>query len=146
MVWAFDRVLRLGRVLWNNRIWSHQNPDHALASLELLSEDTIRLTMHRQFTWKAGQHAYLTLPSISKLPTEAHPFTIASIPDRKDSGDVEVVFIIRGRTGFTGLLRDHVVHNGLCKVPARVDGPYGCPPDLRSFSTCVLVAGQQLLN
>lgn len=110
--------------------------------MELLSEDTIRLTFRRRFTWTPGQHAYVTLPTISKSPTEAHPFTISSIPEPiNGTDDREVVFLIRARAGFTKRLRDHAVRHGSCTVPALLDGPYGYPPDLRPFSTCVLIAG-----
>lgn len=110
--------------------------------MELLSDDTVRLTLRRRFSWIPGQHAYIILPTISNLPTEAHPFTIASIPESVDGAkDKDVVFLIRGRGGFTQRLRDHATRNGVCTVPAYLDGPYGCPPDLRSFSTCILVAG-----
>lgn len=115
------------------------------ATVELLSEDTIRLTLQRKFRWKAGQHAYVLLPTVSNLPTEAHPFTIASIPDGYDGVSEkgkEIIFLIRGRSGFTGRLRNHASRAGFGTVPAYIDGPYGCPPDLRTFSTCVLIAGQ----
>ncbi|CAL1701427.1 unnamed protein product [Somion occarium] len=146
VVWAFDRVLRLARLLWNNRVGRSSEQHHSTATVELLSEDTVRLTLRRQFNWKPGQHAYVILPTVSDLPFEAHPFTIASIPDALDgttgSREKEVVFIIRGRNGFTGRLRDHACdNNGHSTVPALVDGPYGCPPDLTQYTTCVLIAG-----
>lgn len=142
MLWALDRFIRLGRVAYNNRIWTRACPENSLATVELLAEDTIRLTLRRRFSWIPGQHAYVTLPSISNLPTEAHPFSIASIPERHDrTGGVDVVFLIRGRTGFTQRLKNHAIKNGIGSVPAYLDGPYGCPPDLRTFSTCILIAG-----
>lgn len=114
--------------------------------MELISSDTVRLTLRRRFSWRPGQHAYVILPTVSDLPTEAHPFTIASIPDSlditNDSKDRDVVFLIRGREGFTGRLREYAADNGVCTVPALVDGPYGCPPDLTGFSTSILIAGQ----
>ncbi|KII94680.1 hypothetical protein PLICRDRAFT_169410 [Plicaturopsis crispa FD-325 SS-3] len=145
VLWAFDRVLRTCRLLYNNRVWSRANDQHSKATVELLSEDTVRLTLRRRFSWKAGQHAYVILPSVSNLPTEAHPFTIASIPGNLDGSegpeDKDVVFLIRGRTGFTGRLRDHARSGKPGDVTALVDGPYGSPPDLTSFSTCILIAG-----
>lgn len=142
MVWALDRILRLARMLWNNRIWSRANPNDSLATIELLTEDTIRLTLRRRLTWTPGQHAYVVLPSVSSLPMEAHPFSIASIPEpRDDGGETDVVFLIRGRTGFTQRLRNYTVNNGMGTVPALLDGPYGHPPDLLPFSTCILIAG-----
>jgi ferric-chelate reductase len=50
------------------------------------------------------------------------------------------VFLIRARQGFTGRLRK-LAAAGQATVPAYIDGPYGCPPDLKRFSTCVLFAG-----
>jgi ferric-chelate reductase len=143
MLWALDRSLRLARILYNNRFWSRKNPDHTHATVELLSEDTVRLTLRRRFTWIPGQHAYVILPSISTLPTESHPFTIASIPETHgDNKDRTVVFLIRGRSGLTQRLRDHAIRNGANSVPALLDGPYGYPPDLRPFTTCILISGQ----
>ncbi|GLB33682.1 putative FAD-binding domain containing protein [Lyophyllum shimeji] len=141
-LWALDRFLRLARVVYNNRLWKLGRPENSLATVELLTEDTIRLTVRRRISWTPGQHAYVSIPSISNLPTEAHPFSIASIPERRSGTDeADVVFLIRGRTGFTQRLRNHAIKNSICSVPAYLDGPYGCPPDLRRFSTCILIAG-----
>ncbi|KAJ8584094.1 hypothetical protein M405DRAFT_480756 [Rhizopogon salebrosus TDB-379] len=54
---------------------------------ELLSDDFIRLRLRSpsHFHWAPGQTAspHLTIPSISRLPFEAHPFTIANIDSRQ---------------------------------------------------------------
>ncbi|PPQ99070.1 hypothetical protein CVT24_003630 [Panaeolus cyanescens] len=140
LVWAFDRFLRVCRLVLNNRFWSRSHAGDAL--VELLSEDTIRLTLTRRMSWTPGQHAYVILPSVSQMPFEAHPFTIASIPSNaNDKGENDVVFLIRGREGFTRRLREHAVTSPGSRVSAFLDGPYGCPPDLSQFTTCVLVAG-----
>ncbi|EIW61249.1 uncharacterized protein TRAVEDRAFT_69649 [Trametes versicolor FP-101664 SS1] len=145
VVWAFDRVLRTTRLLWNNRGKGGTDHEFGTATVELVSSDTIRLTLKRKFHWRAGQHAYLVLPTVSELPTEAHPFTIASISQPLDgtegTSEKDVVFIVRGRNGFTGRLREHAQRSGESRVAAFVDGPYGCPPDLSKYSTCILVAG-----
>ncbi|OCH90700.1 hypothetical protein OBBRIDRAFT_582310 [Obba rivulosa] len=145
VVWAFDRVLRSARLLWNNSGRFGKDKECATANVELVSSDTIRLTLRRKLNWTPGQHAYVILPTVSDLPTEAHPFTIASIPKALDGTEgpeeKDVVFLIRGRSGFTGRLRDHATQNGVCSVPAFVDGPYGCPPDLTKYTTCILIAG-----
>ncbi|PPQ65217.1 hypothetical protein CVT26_000194 [Gymnopilus dilepis] len=140
LIWGFDRALRMGRLVLNNRIWNRAHPGNAL--VELISEDTIRLTLRRRISWAPGQHAYVILPTVSNLPFEAHPFTIASIPeDDGDSKERDVVFLIRGRGGFTRRLREHAARDHGSRVPAFIDGPYGCPPDLRSYTTCILIAG-----
>lgn len=116
--------------------------------VELVSSDTIRLTLRRKMNWRPGQHAYVIFPTVSDIPTEAHPFTIASIPHALDGSDgasgreKDVVFIVRGRSGFTKRLREYASRNGVSRVPAFVDGPYGCPPVLTEYSTCILIAGK----
>lgn len=147
LVWGIDRFLRVSRILYNNRVWQGYNSnDYSHATVELLTSDTIRLTLRRKMHWRAGQHAYVVLPSVSALPTEAHPFTIASIPHALDGTDgpeeKEVVFLIRGRNGFTRRLRDHASQKISGSVAAYIDGPYGIPPNLKIYSTCVLIAGE----
>lgn len=147
VIWAFDRVLRGLRLLWNNRFKVSGDHHECKATVELLSDDTVRLTLRRRFNWRPGQHAYVVLPTISTLPTEAHPFTIASAANKLDGTEAafgeerDVSFIIRGREGFTGRLREHAKNGKTATVPAFVDGPYGCPPDLTRYSTSILVAG-----
>ena len=151
LVWGLDRFLRFSRVIWYNRVWRGvKNNVESNATVELLTPDTVRLTLRRKMSWKAGQHAYVVLPSVSNLPTEAHPFTIANIPQSLDGtepkGERDVVFLIRGRTGFTKLLQEHAVTEPTEPVAAYIDGPYGSPPDLTVFSTCVLIAGTEMLS
>ncbi|KAI0693553.1 ferric reductase NAD binding domain-containing protein [Cytidiella melzeri] len=147
VIWAFDRILRGARLLWNNRFKTSGDHHECKATVELLSSDTVRLTLRRKFNWRPGQHAYVVLPTVSTLPTEAHPFTIASISSKLDGSEAafgeerDVTFIIRGREGFTGRLREHAKDRKTAIVPAFVDGPYGCPPDLTRFSTSILLAG-----
>lgn len=146
VIWGFDRSLRLGRLIWNNRVWPGTSSNNSHASVELLTQDTVRLTLRRKMHWTPGQHAYVVLPTVSNLPTEAHPFSIASIPHSLDGTegptDKDVTFIIRGRSGFTRRLREHAGRKGAPdSVPAYIDGPYGCPPNLKMFSTCILIAG-----
>ncbi|KIJ94089.1 hypothetical protein K443DRAFT_134858 [Laccaria amethystina LaAM-08-1] len=143
-VWGLDRFIRLVRVIWNNSTFRRKgDPSQSLATVKLLSEDTIIMSLKRQdFSWAPGQHAYVILPTVSKLPFEAHPFTMASISEKLDGtfskGQArDVVFFVKGCNGFTKRLRDH----GVGTVPAYVDGPYGCPPDLCEYATCILVAG-----
>ncbi|KAF8981515.1 FAD-binding domain-containing protein [Cyathus striatus] len=142
LIWAIDRVMRGGRILYNNLGWLSAGGRYTRATIELLSQDTVRVTLVRKISWMPGQHAYICLPTISAVPTEAHPFSIASLPEDIDnSKDKALVFLIRARGGFTQKLKDHAVKHGTTSVPALLDGPYGCPPDLIYYSTCIFVAG-----
>jgi ferric-chelate reductase len=131
-----------------------------MSELEFISSDIIRLTISRpgHFHWSPGQSAYLTIPEVAKFPPEAHPFTIATVDyeDESESNTTEnensedkgpskseLVFFINVRSGFTKRLA------GLTSLNAKkmnmivlVDGPYGSPPDLRVYDTCVLIAGE----
>ncbi|KAH7902887.1 hypothetical protein BJ138DRAFT_1168764 [Hygrophoropsis aurantiaca] len=51
------------------------------AATELLADNVACLRLRRPpyFHWSVGQSAYLSMPSVSQLPFETHPFTIASI-------------------------------------------------------------------
>ncbi len=160
LVWGFERTVRSLKLIWNNRIWSLSDQQSKIASIEHLTNDTggllnnimyrweahicfkkVRLTLRRKMNW-----THVILPSISNIPSEAHPFTISSISHSLDGTDKhedkDLVFLIRGRSGFTQRLLEHAGRKGsISTVPAFVDGPYGSPPDLSVFSTCILFAG-----
>jgi len=147
VVWAFDRLLRVARIVILNARWLHGSGNGKLSTghLELAADNTVKMTLKRPMTWSAGQHAYIVMPGVSVFPFEAHPFTIASIPENVDGsateGERELVFFVHGETGFTKRLRKHVGKNGHGSVTCLIDGPYGCPPDLLTFDTVILVAG-----
>jgi predicted ferric reductase len=161
VIWASDRFIRMVRfVVFNHSYFGFKSGTGTMdAATELLSEDLIRLRLRRpsHFHWSPGQSAYLTMPSVSTLPFEAHPFTIASFDssllstasaEDQSSGEVlgssapfwkELVFFINVQGGFTKKLKEVAARKGTVKV--FVDGPYGPSPDLGSYDTSVLVAG-----
>ncbi|TFK29363.1 hypothetical protein FA15DRAFT_582632 [Coprinopsis marcescibilis] len=143
VLWGLDRILRVTGLLWNN-YWRCSASSKAQGTIELLTPDTIRLTMKRQFTWRPGQHAYVCIPKISKWALEFHPFTISTIPYNLDGttpAERDVVFLIRARDGLTRRLKNHISEHGSGTITAYVDGPYGFPPSLHQFSTSILIAG-----
>ncbi|EIW75440.1 hypothetical protein CONPUDRAFT_112007 [Coniophora puteana RWD-64-598 SS2] len=170
-IWGLDRLIRVVRlVVFNHSYFGFRSGSNMDATIELLSQEFVRLRFHRpsHFHWKPGQTAYLIMPSVSRLPFESHPFTIASFDSNlfdsiedKDSARSseksnrmslaehalgssmpfwkEVVFFINVREGFTGRLREAALKGE--KVKVFIDGPYGPSPDLGSYDTCVLIAG-----
>lgn len=85
---------------------------------------------------------FLSFPSIGVF--QSHPFTIASASEGDKKS--KMVWIIRTRDGFTGRLKDFAdVKKGLTTTPVFMDGPYGAPPDITPFSTCVFIAGEYTL-
>lgn len=147
LVWGLDRVLRLARILFANRPWRARASS---ATLERVSADCVRVTLARPLRWRPGQSAFLIMPAVSRLPFESHPFTIAGIdadmaeldaPAQADAAR-KLVFIIRAREGFTQRLMQYAESAAPdARFSAYVDGPYGSPPDLGSYSTVVLIAG-----
>lgn len=98
-------------------------------------------------SWRAGQHVFLAFPTVSGFPLESHPFTIVSIPGSSSGENQtnELTFILRCRDGVTKRLRDRAEQHedGISRVPVFVGGPYGAPPMIASYETCVLIAGER---
>ncbi|KAI0082494.1 hypothetical protein K474DRAFT_1585487 [Panus rudis PR-1116 ss-1] len=137
VVWGVDRVARWLRYVLQNRLLRLRQSS---GELQLVSGDTLRLTMrrHMPFGWKAGQHMFLAFPTLN--PMQSHPFTIATTYNH-DGASSDLMFVIRVREGFTKRLRDHVHADGICQIPVYVDGPYGAPPDITPFHTCIFLTG-----
>jgi ferric-chelate reductase len=134
--WIIDRAVRWLKLLLVNT--GKSVPVQAVP--EHVADHAIRLTLpNRRIWWSPGQHVFLTLPGVSKMPFESHPFTIASIRDDKNQ---DLVFTIRVMDGFTRRLHKHAVGNPGKPVMVLVDGPYGTPPAVNTFSTVVLLAGK----
>ena len=98
---------------------------------------------------------FVAFPTIG--PVESHPFTIASIPEASESGkegEFELMWIVRVRDGFTRRLKEHILMKNHRQVelgtegplklqlPIFMDGPYGAPPDISRFETCVFFGGE----
>jgi NAD(P)H-flavin reductase len=160
-----DRILRLVRILWNNRrALSPSATDVKLplaATADLLSPAMVRVTMKRNMCWKPGQSVLLTMPTVSAMPYEAHPFTICNIPRNTSleeklhgskmsaKGENDLVFLIKVRNGFTKRLHDSVEQlrdvDGKAAFPVHIDGPYGSPPDVNVYEHVILIAGETSL-
>ena len=124
----------------------------------LLTPSTLMVTFQtpsKLLSWSAGQHFYVVMPGMSRLPWEAHPFTATTLPaspgNVKESG--ELSFIVRVHDGFTKEMKEAVDKarkaEGLkvdeeCKieVKAAVEGPYGESRDLSREDGVLIVAGE----
>jgi len=167
VVWGVDRAIRVVRLILLNHSFSGKGTLDA--TTELLTPKLVRLTLKRpqHFKWSPGQVAYLITPSVSTLPFEAHPFTIASYDSQmlasreelsssaeltdpsKNNVNVsssspqshwkEIVFLINVKEGFTKRLSQIAARKGTFKV--YVDGPYGHSHDSSSYNTSVFIAG-----
>lgn len=123
VIWGFDRLLSLAKLAYASR-------KRGKATVEVLGQDVVRVTVMTGIKWKAGQHAFLTLPSIAP---QQHPFTMSNLPSGPSR---EAIFLIRAHKGFTRKLLQHPGEQRCL-----LDGPYGIPPPLLHYASVMLVAG-----
>ncbi|RSH83916.1 hypothetical protein EHS25_005160 [Saitozyma podzolica] len=141
VVWGLDRFLSLCKIIVGNKLWllaTSQKRDTSECLVELVSEGVMRITMARPLLhWKAGQHAFLSMPSVGGGPHEQHPFSFATVPTKESR---KAVFLIKAHNGVTKRLLDHLRSESQT-VPMYIDGPYGVSHDVSSYDTVLLVAG-----
>jgi predicted ferric reductase len=148
---ALDRLLRGSRVLYLNLppfhfwkrnvdgLWAHS------AVFTPLSGGVTRLSIEKPaFTWKPGQHVFLSCHSI--IPLQSHPFTIASLPS-----DGRLEFLVKAHRGGTKELLDHAIKidtlpvtNSNPRSSSRrvgIEGPYGRMRSLKQFDSVIFFAG-----
>jgi len=139
ILWFIDRLIRFyksAKTFPVQSIHSHNNGD--------ITQITLRPPSN--FAFRAGQYAFINIPSIT--PLEWHPFTISSSP-----GDTTITFHIKnmGKNTWTArLARVYGRDSTYDSLPVvNIDGPYGNPPPFVSAhhfntvnnNTLLLVAG-----
>ena len=141
IVWLIDRAIRLCRTATlHHRLIPGTSNKSSFRSAEASSTiftdedngDVVRLDFeHNHDAWRIGQHFYLCFPQLSIW--QSHPFTPASIPGTKRSGQ-QHTYIIRAKSGETARLAQ-IIQEGAHKEQSRVassisvvlQGPYGSP-------------------
>ncbi|MCJ1310949.1 hypothetical protein MMC25_004618 [Agyrium rufum] len=110
------------------------------AHVEALPGSFTKVTINDvKFKWKAGQHVYISIPRCGFM--EAHPFTVASVPDSLPSQDPQnLSLIIKSHGGFTKKLHARASQPEKQPLRAFVSGPWGYPPNLASYETLILIA------
>lgn len=112
------------------------------ARTETLPGDMVRLSVEDiDFTWKAGQHVYISIPSLR--PFELHPFTIANAANAEQAdGKRQLTVLAKAHGGFSRSLQKAATKDAQTGRKRRVflNGPWGMPPDLLHYETVVLIA------
>ncbi|KAL8839643.1 MAG: hypothetical protein Q9170_001649 [Blastenia crenularia] len=150
-LYAFDRFVRtLATLFINFPVLNRRRRGSPTmssgATFQALSGSMTRITIENPpVHWSPGQHVFLTCHALA--PLQAHPFTIASIPE-----DGRLEFLVKSKQGGTkrffrhaeksqrlpvasgGLLQDHARH-------VMIEGPYGRIRPLRQFDSVFLIAG-----
>ncbi|KAL8721895.1 MAG: hypothetical protein Q9225_001531 [Loekoesia sp. 1 TL-2023] len=149
--YVFDRLLRaLATLFINVPILNRRTRGSGMipsrAKFQHLCGGMTRITIEDPpLTWNAGQHVFLTCHALA--PLQAHPFTIASIPE-----DGKLEFLVKSKSGGTKRFFRHaeksqslpVASGDLSQRHARgviLEGPYGRIRPLRQFDSVFLVAG-----
>ncbi|CZS95777.1 hypothetical protein WAI453_001608 [Rhynchosporium graminicola] len=150
-IWAAERGMRLIKLVWRNGTGSK-------ALVEALPGNAVRVTvdMPRPWTFKAGQHAYLYMPSIGLFTS--HPFSVAWSEEAENlEGEklamnrqdilamrkTSMSYVIRERTGFTKSLfkKAEGSPEGKFYTKCFTEGPYGGKHMMASYGTVILFAG-----
>ncbi|KAJ3488707.1 hypothetical protein NLI96_g2646 [Meripilus lineatus] len=118
IIWGIDRLFRYIRYLVINFL----KPKDIPGELELLDADSLRLTVKRTILWD-GKLA-------STCSFHGQPLTRLSLTRSLSLPE-----------GLTATLKKRVLEKGATTVPTLVEGPYGAPPDITPFTTCIFVAG-----
>ncbi|KAI0055563.1 hypothetical protein BV25DRAFT_166890 [Artomyces pyxidatus] len=165
VLWGFDRAIRIIRlVIFNHSYLGFSTGLGTFnATADVVASGFVRIRFRRpnHLHWSPGQSAFLTMPEVSTIPFESHPFTIANADldhlqhdeaadftekESNSSGQIvpashgkDLVFIVKAREGFTKRLNKIAKTDGTLKI--FVDGPYGAPPNLSTFDTVVFFAG-----
>ncbi len=141
ILWGLDRAVRSTRCLLLNFIL---RPKCRNAFVEVIGLGGLRITLKRRIPggWRAGQHVFVAFPTVG-LHWQSRALTIANAYERDPDGDgAEMAFVMRTTDTQTRTLIDRALATGSCELPAIVEGPYGCPEDIRPYSTCVFIAGE----
>ena len=151
-LFVFDRLVRFLSMLYNSlAIFHPRNRTRGVwackASFTPLSHSTTRITIHHPpLNWKAGQHVFITCPSV--VPLQSHPFTIVSLPS-----DGKMEFLVQSKKGGTRRFYNHAEkHHTTLPVSSTdmgayqgkgvaIEGPYGRIRPLRQFDSVVFLAG-----
>lgn len=109
------------------------------AEVQSLPLDYIRVTIRNVgFSWRAGQHVYLSIPRAGVL--EAHPFTIANLPGTADASN-KIELVVRAHSGFSRRLyrRCQGVESPRTFL-SFISGPWGAPPSIERFESLIFMA------
>ncbi|KAI9841243.1 MAG: hypothetical protein M1837_000908 [Sclerophora amabilis] len=144
-IWLLSYMTRLFKLNWTNP-WQMSWLIGDEASITLLAEDAIKVTIPTQRRWRPGQYIYLRMPGISVFGN--HPFTIASLcsgdfPSEYGEQYRDMTLVFKPFRGFTKKVKDTAIRRGpLSTYRAFIDGPYGgMERRIEAFDNVVLIAG-----
>lgn len=155
--WAFDRTVRIGRLVWINVNWSGKRPTNT--DVTLYNDSIIKMSIPVADGWNLAPGSYVFLYFPSFKVWQSHPFTIVDISkssavryveksgvtvqeDSLSSEDADrMTILFRAHKGVTKqILKKAIASGGHFQTRVLVEGPYGSSHDLTRYDTVVLLA------
>lgn len=139
---VYDLAIRLGLAMFHNLALIKAQKravqfGHQLRA-EVLDKDYVRLTIDcSNFSWKAGQYVYLTIPVMQ--PFQSHPFTIVNAKPEADEKQ-EMVIIVKKHSGFTKRLYRWASDTTNKTLRCFLQGPHGTSSIHQYYDTAVLIS------
>ncbi|KAM0750545.1 hypothetical protein T439DRAFT_325616 [Meredithblackwellia eburnea MCA 4105] len=147
--WVLERFLRLLQLFSLTLLAKFQaRSPIILCKAELVHGAIIVRAPIPRGGWSAGQFAFLRildggmLKRYPNLIFQAHPFSIANVPDSAGGGTPSMLFVIRVRGGMTKSLANYLERQGgTSDLRLAVEGPYGHREKVELYQDILLVAG-----
>lgn len=116
------------------------------ATISLVSNGFIKVSIPTKTTWRAGQHFFVRFVGMGVHGLTTHPFTACSLPTKAnfyEARDSEFVFFIRPQGGLTARLARYAEQHPASKMRVMLDGPYGGidMPKLATYERLLVLAG-----
>lgn len=132
-VWAFDRAVRIIRVLLSGL---------AKSDTVALPDDYIKMKVRYSNLWKfkTGQYVFIHYLKPIWGFWESHPFTCYQSPV---PGEEKIlVIVLKARDGRTKALNNYLKkNNGQAKLPVLIDGPYGQHFPIANNDAMIFISG-----
>jgi len=138
-IWAFDRFLRIVRLLVLNISWS-MNRNTCTANLRMVGPDAIkaRVSVGYNLDFKPGQYVFVYFLRFNFW--ESHPFTVAAYDVDKETGQPTMTLLFRTHEGVTRKM-ERYLEAGPQTIACLVEGPYGHHLPVEQYDNVLLLAG-----
>ncbi|CAN6660953.1 ferric/cupric reductase transmembrane component 2 [Trichomonascus vanleenenianus] len=133
-VWAFDRLMRIVRLLWSGVRSKAQCVLHHEGNII-----EIKIDYSQRWKFYPGAYVFVHFARWNRF-WQSHPFTLVESPRPTDDG--KLVVFLRTKRGVTKTIRRYLEENGgTAETGVLVEGPYGPRYPVHRYDTIVCFAG-----
>ncbi|CAN6674454.1 ferric/cupric reductase transmembrane component 2 [Trichomonascus vanleenenianus] len=133
-VWAFDRAVRIARILMSGVT--------SKAEIKRCPGDVLEVKISYSGRWKFYPGCYIFIHFVRwNRWWQNHPFTLIESPKQCDDG--KLVFFCKAKRGVTKHTMEFLdaLERGEHTMTVWVEGPYGSQHPIHNYDTAVMVAG-----